>query len=137
MSLKGGLRSFLVADAGVAGQVGERIGQRAAQGWQGKAYVTFRQIAEAPRRHLRGATSTETFLELRCTGGTPEEAEAVAAAVHAAIGRDGLGGVAWDETFIELARWDNRTDDDTEPLAGEERGIFQVSLTLVVWHRPA
>lgn len=137
MSLKDGLRSYLVADAGLLALVGQRIAQQADQTWANQPYVTFRRIASSPRRHLRGASLTQTFFEIRCVGRTWDEAQRIADAVFETIGRDGRGNLEWGDQRVNLARWDDRSDDFTDPPAGDQKGIPQETLTLIVWHSPA
>ncbi len=135
MSVKTGLRAFLAAVPEITALVRERIGQQANQGWQ-RPYVTFRQVAENPHRHLRGVTLKETFFQLACFGATQVEAAAVAEAVYGAIG-EGKKALTWGDTYVDFARWEDRADDWTDPQAGEGESLPQETLTLIVWHRPA
>ena len=135
MSVKTGLRAFLVAQPSITALVSQRIGQQGNQGWD-KPYVTFRQVAENPHRHLRGETLKETFLQISCYGRTQVEAAAVADAVRNSIG-EGQRALTWDDTYVDFARWEDRSDDWVDPAAGEGATIPNESLTLIVWHRPA
>lgn len=137
MSIKDGLRQFLVGDGGVNALVGERVGQKAAQGWP-KPYVTFRVVGTSYRRHLRGSTGLrQTTIRISCVGRSWDEAQSVAAAVYAAIGEDGVSKVEWDDQAVSIAHWEDRGDEFAGPQHGDEAGIPQESLNLVVWHGPA
>lgn len=137
MSIKEGLRQFLVSDGGVNALVGGRVGSKAAQGWP-KPYLTLRVVATSYRRHLRGSTGMrQTTVRILCVGRSWEEAQSVATAVYDAVGEDGVSKVEWSDEAVSLASWEDRGDDFAGPQHGDETGIPIEALNLVIWHGPA
>jgi hypothetical protein len=141
--VKQGFIAHLLANSGVTALVGGRVAESVDAAWGPHLpYVLVREIFWNPVRHLRGAAGLEKSLLLpRCFGGSVApanawaSADAVAAAVYAAITANGFSG-AWSGNTVVIARWDDRNDSDAVQ-GGEERNLAQINLTLSVWHKPA
>lgn len=133
MGALAGFISHLKANAGVAALVGDRVEKSAGTGWAAP-YVLVRETFHKAARHLRGSCNLHKSLFLvRCFGLTWASAEAVSAAVYAAIGENGFTGT-WDGDTVQIAHWDGRSD---AVKGGQERNLPQVNQTLNCWYRPA
>lgn len=130
MSLEADLRAFLLADAGVAALVGDRISP--APGPQDQAYpfVTFTLISDQGVQSLSGPSGLDypvyqidAWSDSTERGGSQAEAIAVAKAVTAAL--DGYIGL-WPSGSVATLKLDARDLRDPESKAFARSTDFRI-----------
>lgn len=147
MGLKEGMVQHFMAHAALTALIAERLVPRRLRQATARPNVAFSQIREdyAPGQHLTGSNGDveslfrfRTAVEDRDQPDVKERAvkEALFAALHpASSGVNGFTGT-WDGVTIYRAFWPDSSDEDTEPFAGDDVGIYGTSIDLkIAWKR--
>lgn len=137
MSVTASLLSHMKNDAGVSGQVSDRVYTNIAEPNPGVKFITVQRLPGTDHIHHQGGASgkVQSVFQVNCYADAPEDAETIADQVRDAL--DGLmaatmGTSPNDMTVISVVLEDDHGDYVTETV-GSAQGKHVVRMTWSVW----
>lgn len=132
--IKGAVARFQ-ADVALGNLVGKRIYANIVPINAALPSITYRQIADTPKRYLGGCSLRRTVITWTVHAKTNESAREVLAALRTALGEAGFAGT-WDGKTVHLARWDDEADAFVPPQGADDKGRHEIDLDMIVDWQP-
>lgn len=127
MSVGDAIYAALSQDTPISNLVGSRVYRGSAPQLAASPRIVFSKIGRTPDTAHDGRTGCDRYLwEVRCIADTPEQAEALSAAVQPVM-------VAINNSTISAVIFDDDYDLSEPDASGGDRRPFQVVLQFIVW----